>query len=497
MIKFCQIILFFFFYLQISILHASQAYCVFDADIRKIYAEIINLDLDLARISIGNKADTSLNKAYLLLENEIDFYSLFIYEQKSEYENKKSFKSKRLNLIKHSDLPLQWKRFLQAEILLQWSLIHLKQEDEFRSFQSIRESIQLLEDNANEFPDFMYTYKSLGILHTLMSTIPAGFQWAAWLLGMKAQLLSGKVELQKYIQYAEPRQDLFLDESYAAMGFIIAYLENKPESAYQYWTRKTGDKSLNALHTLVHSKLAIKAGFNDDAIRTIESLRDLERDKLPLLYFLLGQTSMQKLNLKADQHFHKFLNLHKGSTYIKESYQKLAWISLLKGEPGLYRLYISNCLIKGNAFNDEDRQAKQEALSGKIPDLYLLKARLLFDGGYMKQADEMLSPRIEEYYANPDKKLECAYRLGRICQMNKQPARALQFYNDALHFDPQNNSFMSCNALLQSGIIFESLQKKDDSFSYFKKVLQTNPDQYKRSLHQKAKAGIARLNGSG
>jgi hypothetical protein len=326
-----------------------------------------------------------------------------------------------------------------------------------------------------------------------MSTIPEGFQWAAWLLGMKGNLLSGKLELQKYIQFAEPKQDLFLDESYAAMGFIISYLENNPEMGYHYWLKKTEKHNPNSLYALIQTKLAVKAGYNDEVIKTIQTLEESEKEKLPILYYYLGLGSMQKLDLNADRHFQNFLKFNKGATYIKETYQKLAWISLLKGETGLYRLNVSNCLTKGNLFTDEDKQAKKEAESGKIPDSILLKARLLFDGAYYQKAYEILMPRKEEYYSNPGKNLECAYRLGRICQMKNEIVRALQFYNDVLHFDPQNISFMSSNALLQTGIILENQKKKNESYSYYQKVLKTNPDQYKRSIHQKAKAGIARL----
>jgi hypothetical protein len=472
----------------------AQTHCTFDAEVKRIYSEIVNLDLDLARNELGQK-DSKLNKAYILLENEIDFYQLFVYDQKTDFQNLKSNKNKRIDEIDDSDLPLEWKRFLKAEILLQWTLIYLKQDEELKAFQSIRESVQLLEENVDQYPAFMYSYKSLGILHSLLSTIPESLQWAARLLGLSGNLQAGKNELQKFIQFAESGQDLFTNEANAAMSFIYCYLDNKPEQAYSYWIQKMGIQDPNALQVFVQCKIANKAGYNDAAINALQSLDQTQRDKLPYLYFLMGLTGLQKLELKSDSYFLKFLQLYQGSSYIKEAYQKLAWIALLKGEEGLYHLYISNCLTKGNALTDEDRQAQQEALSNKIPDVTLLKARLLFDGGYADRAYEILSSQKDYYYANAGKKLECAYRLGRISQLKKQFVNALQYYNDALFFDPQMSSYMTCNALLQCGIIYESQNKKQESAGYYQQVLKTNPDQYKRSIHQKAKAGLARLKG--
>ncbi|MBK7466505.1 MAG: hypothetical protein IPJ43_06645 [Saprospiraceae bacterium] len=54
-------------------------------------------------------------------------------------------------------------------------------------------------------------------------------------------------------------------------------------------------------------------------------------------------------------------------------------------------------------------------------------------------------------------------------------------------------SFMSCNALLQMGIMFEEAQDIAQARKFYKLVLDRSPDQYARSLHQKAKAGLLRL----
>ncbi len=483
----------FLLFLYISSICHAQDYCTFDPDVQNIYTHIVNLELTQAKTNLGNKARFSDNKAYLLLENEIDFYTLFIYEQASEFQKRKSAKNNRLKQIEQSSLGIEWKRFLKAEILLQWSLIYFKMQEDFKAFQSIRESVSLLEENVREFPYFIYSYKSLGVLHTLLSTIPDDFKWAAKLLGLEGNLQKGKTELEKYIHAAVTQQDIFLTESYAAMSFIIAYLENRPDKAYQYWIDNLSKTPPNALLLMLQCKLALKAGYNDAAILALQSLSHLEKQKLPYLYFLSGLTYLHKLDPRASEQFTLFLKLHQGTSYIKETYQKLAWAALLKSDTGMYRLYISNCLIKGNEITDEDKQAKHEAQSGRIPDGHLLKARLLSDGSYSKKAYDLLAPLKSKYYADPENQLEYAYRAGRISQMNEEPEKALQYFKDVLRFDPKRHSYMSSNALLQSGIISEKTGNYEQAAHFFEQVLQTEPVQYKRSIHQKAKAGLARI----
>src|SRR5215210_1947727 len=76
----------------------------------------------------------------------------------------------------------------------------------------------------------------------------------------------------------------------------------------------------------------------------------------------------------------------KGLNYIKSAYQKLSWIALLKGDDKAMKEYLSLCRIHGIATVDEDKEAESEAYSAEVQNPQLLKARLLFDGGYYSEA---------------------------------------------------------------------------------------------------------------
>jgi tetratricopeptide (TPR) repeat protein len=155
--------------------------------------------------------------------------------------------------------------------------------------------------------------------------------------------------------------------------------------------------------------------------------------------------------------------------------------------------YRKLCLNAGNALLDEDKQAHDEMLMGLKPDTVLLKARLLCDGSLADRAYELLAPKMKSYSLNPKWRLEAVYRMGRICQLKNLSAEALHYFQDAWDFDLTHSDPMSCNAVLQSGLIYESLGDYQQAEDKYREVLQLKPRQYSRSLHQKAKAGLSRI----
>lgn len=493
MIGFRLIYISFFCFLLNSIAAQKQDYIAFDDKVSYCYQQIIELDFLEAKKTLSGLSIPRKNKIRILLENYNDFFKLFIHENRSYYDKVKPQKNIRLEQIQNSTLTQEWKNYLQAEIHLQWALVHLKMEDNFLAFQSIRQALSLLESNQKEYPEFKYTYKSLGILHALVSTIPEGFTWAAKIIGLRGTLQEGIKELDLFLQFAESENPLFIQEAIAAKSFLMAYLENKPNEAYQYLSNKIVVLDPNPLMTFIHSRIAMKAGYNDATINIISSLPPSSRQKLPFLSYLHGVAALQKLDLKAEQYFLQYLKDFKGNSYIKEAYQKLSWCALMNKQNLNYERYKQLCLTKGNTLTDEDQQALKEAQKNELPNLFLLKARLLSDGNYPKEAERLLLENEKVILAESTYLLEYYYRLGRVYQLLKVKDKAKLNFNLVVDQDLTQKSFMSANALLQCGYIYESEQNHSMAKKYFKSVLERNPDQYSRSLHQKAKAGLVRI----
>ncbi len=470
-----------------------KAYCSFDSDIKQIYQDILNLDLDKANAKVIEKGPNNLNQAYLLLENYIDFYQLFIHEQEADFKKLAGNKNKRLTRIKVSGLVEPWSNFLRAEILLQWALIYLKREDYFLALQDISQATTLLNEAIVKFPEFSYSYKSMGILHALLSSIPEGWSWATKLMGLGGNLAEGKKELLQFICFAELKDDMFLMESYVAMSFIKTYLDNSPKEAYQYFSDKIWKTDPNPLLAFVHSKLAMRAGYNEATLNSILSLPQADRNKLPVLHFILGLAKLQKLSPDADVYFLQFLKQTKSELYVKEAFQKLSWHAIIFNNIDMYHHWIQKGLHQGKLRSDEDRQAQLYFSVHKTPQPILLKARLLCDGGYAKEGLQLLKGLMPSMIIDPEYQLEACYRMGRLYQLLEQEKDAIYYFDLAIRMDPNERSFMSTQAILQKAILAEKQRNSKLAKEYFQRVLKRNPEQYQRSLHQKAQAGLSRI----
>jgi hypothetical protein len=68
----------------------------------------------------------------------------------------------------------------------------------------------------------------------------------------------------------------------------------------------------------------------------------------------------------------------------------------------------------GNSETEADKKALKDAKSGQWPNVLLLKSRLLNDGGYHKEALDILLGKTTNDFSQTADKAAFAYRLARI-----------------------------------------------------------------------------------
>ena len=100
--------------------------------------------------------------------------------------------------------------------------------------------------------------------------------------------------------------------------------------------------------------------------------------------------------------------------YLKDAYQKLSWCYYLQGNMALAEQARRNVIAKGGTDSDADKKALKDAKAAIWPNMLLLKARLLSDGGYHIDAARLLQGKTEDDFAKEEDKLEFSYRVARI-----------------------------------------------------------------------------------
>ena len=96
-------------------------------------------------------------------------------------------------------------------------------------------------------------------------------------------------------------------------------------------------------------------------------------------------------------------------------------------------------------------------------------------------------------HLSDEHKLEYDYRKARVYHELDQLEDALIKYDETIRIGESRDYYYACNAALQSGLIYERLDRPASAKRYYEKCLDISPSDYQTSLHQKAKAGLDRL----
>ncbi|MBK8548675.1 MAG: hypothetical protein IPL63_15370 [Saprospiraceae bacterium] len=428
------------------------------------------------------------NKIYDYLESYTWFFTLFILEQEDQYVKALSKKKKLLQNIQSGDKNSPYYLFCQAEILLQWATIHLKFNDKTKAAYDVYEAYQLLSENKKKFPDFLENNKSLSIIHALAQSLPS---WVQKLSGIKGSISLGTQQIESLVKNLH-KYPLFKEEILSIYVYILFYTKHEKEKAYQIVKNyKLADPN-NPLLIFLSATITHKTGRNDEAIRILESRKKIS-GQLPFYYldFLYGKYKLCRLDKDADIHMLQFVHHFEGRHYIKEAYQKLYWYELIfKKDVNKQKLYFEKIKNKGNSLIDEDIQALSETKTPEV-DPILLKARLLYDGGYYSTSQNLLINTSSIYFAKKDLE-EYNYRIAKNADALNQNALAIVYYKNTISMST-GKKYFACSAALSLGLIYEKDKKYRNAREYLNKCLSLHPEGYSTSLHQKAKTVLARI----
>lgn len=465
---------------------------------RAAYERVISLRFEEANgILQQMKIEDPQNMIIYHIENYVDFFTIFINEEEEEFDRLEKNKHTRLANIQNGPKDSPYYLYTQAEINLQWALARLKFEEYLAAFKEVSKAYKLLIANQKKYPDFIPNKKSLGILHALIGTVPDNYKWGMRILGgMEGTIEQGRGEIKEVLEYAKTNDFIFEEETLVMYAFLMLHLKNKDQTAWDLLNSSRLDARTNPLACFTLANVAMRTGRNDEAIKLLENRpKGKTFHTFHYLEYMLGLAKLYRLDDDADQHILNYIQQYKGQNYIKEAYQKLAWFNLLQNKETAYKTNMQSCQTQGVAIIDGDKMALKEAKKNTLPNKILLKARLLFDGGYYKKAYELLAQYEVDQFATKGFQLEYTYRLGRITHKMNRYGKALTYYRATIDNGQKASYFYACNAALQMGLIYEKLEQYHSAEAYYNQCLSLKPNEYRTSLHQKAKAGKNRLKG--
>lgn len=484
-------------FLSVSIFAEKETSEYFlSVDHKEAYLKILSLQFEEG-ISIIEKIKIEQPQNILVyhIENYVDFIHIFINEDKEEFEKREKNKEIRLSHLRKGSLEDPYYLFSQAEIHLQWALSRIKFEEYLKAAIEVNKAIGMLERNRERFPDFISNKKSLSILHAIAGTIPDKYMGALRIISnLNGTIDQGLREIDEVLVYASESDYFFKEEAIAIKSLILQHLKNEKQEAYDFLSNSSLDAVHNPLATYLLASAASSSGHNDSAIEILSNhIISHDAQKFHYLDLMLGSAKLSRLDEGSDQYIKAYINNFNGQNYIKDAYRKLAWYELIiHKNTTRYKHFMNKVVSVGSNVVDEDKAAYKEAENGMIPHPELLKARVLFDGGYGERAlRSMLN--INQNHLTKAQSIEYYYRLGRIQQILSNNPESIKQYSNCIKVGKSSSLYYTCNAALQMGLIYENTNDTIKAEEYFRLCLSMNPSEYKTGLHQKAKAGISRV----
>lgn len=412
-----------------------------------------------------------------------------------DYEQLKRHQQDRLKLMERGDEQSPWHRLCQAGIYMHWAFVHLRFNENFKAGTSFRKSFLLLKENQRLFPGFEYDDIFLGIEEATVGSLPDNYKWIASIFGMRGNIHNGAGKVKKFVDQHRPG-DPFYDEAVIYYAYMSYYLLSDKDEAWRTVNAKNFDTDNNLVNSFVKINIAInyrKAAYAEDML--LKASKSGNYDRYPIFDYEYGYALLHGLDHAAVGKFRKFLNTYKGSIFVKDAWQKMAYAYYLQGNGKMAEYCRKKILTEGSAITDSDKQALRFAQQTNWPHATLLKVQLLTDGGYYTKAERILSGTTIEDYKTTPLQLEYFFRLARVNDELGNTSTAITYYSKAIEAGRSRPEQFAARSALMAGLLYERLRQNKKALNMFEQALSMDDHDFKNSIDQQAKAGINRLSG--
>lgn len=470
---------------------ANAKYVKYTPELKKAHSLLVQLKFDEASAIIEKASDENAVKHYL--QGAQLLVRLFISEDEDFFKDQLDFVDDKMSIIEDLDDEEPYRAVMLSEMHLAKAILHGKYKNYIKSAWNFYKAFHLLENNYEEFPSFIPNYVPLGVLYTATGSLPEDYKSVAGLFGIGGDTDQGIKLIKKgYWRSIADEDASFYREYY---GFIYSYIKYYLDPEDKSVTPKTLGLDFESSSFLIYMQCLadIKEGNNAQALEYLLN-RPMGEGYYPFNYldYFTGKTALPLQPDTAVYYFKQYLSKNGEGHYVKSTYRYLAWYELLYGDDAAYRNYLQLISTRGQAKIGADKQAMTELEEGF--NKTLISARLLYDAGAYAKAVEFMEGIPQEKCCTTDiHRVEYYYRLGRSYQGLERYEKAIINFQKALTGKLKDDTYALGTSALQLGIIYEDQGKSESATKYFKLCLKYDDYPFYEGNHQRAKAGLSRL----
>lgn len=467
----------------------------FSKTAQKAYAKILTLDSAEVAGTIEHLRKTEPdNPIAEYLDNYWDFFQLFIHENPAYYGSsypKKAERIKKIQLQGSPESPLYL--YTQADIYLQWAILEAKFRDFFTAFRDIKKAYRLLEKNQARFPGFDLNDKNMGILISLVGTLPDEYRWGfEWISGIPGDLKEGEKRLKNALQSPSEFAALHKDETRVLYSLLLLHVFKQTEEAWALLQELNLSHLESDLAVFLLANTSLRMKRIDEAHQYLEKALTDGAVDVPHLYYLKGLIELYRGQYGASRHYFKtFISEFKGIHYRKSAWLYISYTYYLEDKIPSYDRARLRCLTEGDNLVDEDKFAEAQSEKRNLPDKGLLAIRLSFDGGNYQRTFDLIQEELKQPL-DPLSFKFLSYYKARVQQETGAIEQAIDQFKKVYEMPNRAQSYFAINAALQIGLLLIEKENCEEALRWLNKCLETSSEAYQASIHQKAKAALLR-----
>lgn len=460
----------------------------FDKDLTDAYTSSINLKIDESRDKLSNYENKS-HYGLIYLQNLNDAVEIFITENEQAFEIYLDQTDQYLETLENAPSS-PFKGFYISEIKIRKTFLHLKFGEELSGAWTFRQAYRTIMKNMDQYPDFVYNYKTAGLTHVIIGSVPEKHKWLLSLFGFKGSIRMGLEELQLFSNTDTP----FTLESDVLLAFIFSYLMDNNNAAIQVFNSYQDEVYSNLLMNYAYSSVLIKDSKSEEALGILGNFK-ITQDQIPFPFrdYQIANILLQKGEYSGSIKFFKqFLNEHSGMNYIKDANYKIGLNYWLLDDHESAQEYFELAKITGLTLMETDKYASR-AIGKNISNTDILKIRMLTDGGYYRKAWQIVNNISENSFSSKIDNVEFIYRKARLYDKSGEIENAVQLYERTIQDSKEESWYFAPNSALQLGYYYKSISEPEKAREYFKLALSYRNHPYKNSIDNKAKAAMSGL----
>jgi hypothetical protein len=472
-----------------------RAFGVYDVNENCKKAWMLLMDLRIAEakelLAHENRLNPQNYYAYYL-DQTCDAYGLFINSDKADFEKfEKNYDSKR-EIMNGHDEDSPYYLACAAEMEIQVCIFGVIHGSQWSAYMKGYSAYKDTYHNLDRFPDFKPGRKLDGFFNVALANMPPFVKWLIGFFGVSADIDYGFRVLNE--NYQAQKNIMGLNAEAALFKILAANINKTPELVYEF--SKSLDSSFSGAYIFQYfrANLAYRTGRNEEALKDLEKIKNAAGPYAGLTYnYLMGKALLRKLDPGAKMYILKYAGNLRKEEYRKEMNYNLALYYLINGDRQKYLDYCKIVVNAGTDINERDHEALYEAKLDYAPDVNLVQARLLLDGGYY---DTYLN-FIQQYLASQDElpahKLEYQFLSARYDASQSNFTAAIKGFEKVIELGEDEDYYFASEAALRLGNIYRDMGQVELAKKYYEQSIKLYDSDYFEYILDKAKKGLNSL----